>query len=51
MHSGTNTADTLGKYPGIPGITIQDDLFNTPPHLTGRPSVDNSAVIDLTIDP
>jgi hypothetical protein len=51
MHGGAHAADTLGKHPGIAGIAPQYNLFNTPPHLSGRPGVDNSAVIDLTVDP
>jgi hypothetical protein len=35
MNGGSDTADPLGKKPGIPGVAVLQDNFHAAPHLPG----------------
>ncbi|MEW8315796.1 MAG: hypothetical protein AB2658_12340 [Candidatus Thiodiazotropha endolucinida] len=50
MNRGTDAAEALGVGPGLARIAADQDLFDTAPHLTGRPGLAHLAVIHLHID-
>ena len=45
MHRSTNTADTFGKCPGIPGIASLENHLNATPHRTAAVGIFN----DITV--